>query len=184
MDGARRHVALMVVPLAVIAIGVFAAVLVPYGWPIRWMTVVTPLEDPSPLLLVHVAAGILAVALALAVRRDVAPGVLVIAVALLSTLGMDAMTAIAVKAAADGDAWAFVLGFTAPVAVSLVIAFHALRAPPWDRALLLVGAFAIAALPYGCPLVPGMYNLFSGGIVFLLAEATLLVLVVRGLTRR
>jgi hypothetical protein len=45
----------------------------------------------------------------------------------------------------------------------------------------LVGALAVAALPYSCPLVPGMFNLFSGGLVYAFAVATLLVLFGRGL---
>jgi hypothetical protein len=71
--------------------------------------------------------------------------------------------------------------FLAPIVISLVLTFHALRMRGWDRMSWLLGAFAIAALPFSCPLVPGIFNLFSGGIVYLIADLTLLALFVRGL---
>jgi hypothetical protein len=74
-----------------------------------------------------------------------------------------------------------VLVFVAPIAIALVVTFQALWMRGWDRMLWLLGAFAIAALPYSCPLVPGMFNLFSGGIVYLMADLTVLALFIRGL---
>lgn len=181
MESARRHVTLMVIPLAVIALGMFAAVLVPYGYPVQWMTVTTPIADLSPFVAIHAGAGILAIAIVLASRRGAPPGNAVTALALLAILAATVMTVIAVKVFSDANAWTAVLVFVAPVAIALVISFHALRMRGWDRMLFLLGAFAIAALPYSCPLVPGMFNLFSGGLVYAAAVLTVLVLFVRGL---
>ena len=60
-------------------------------------------------------------------------------------------------------------------------AFNALRTRGWQRMLGLLAALAIASLPYGCPLVPGMFNMFSGGLVFVLAELTIFALFLRGM---
>jgi hypothetical protein len=171
----------MVIPLAVIALGMFAAVLVPYGYPLQWMTVTLPIEDLSPFLAIHVVAGILAVSIALAARRNAEPGLLPAIVAIVGILAMTVMTAIAVKVFNDGSYWTHVLVFVAPVAFALVLAFNGLRMRGWDRMLFLLGALAIAGLPYTCPLVPGMFNLFSAGMVYLVADVTVLALFVRGL---
>ncbi|MFN0245536.1 MAG: hypothetical protein ACKV2T_01425 [Kofleriaceae bacterium] len=171
----------MVIPLAVIAFGMFAAVLVPYGYPLQWMTVTMPLEDLSPFLTVHVVSAILAVMIALAARKDVAPGLGPALVALAGILAMTVMTVIAVKTFSDGGHWTAVLVFVAPVALAVVLSFNALRVRGWERMLILLGAFAVAGLPYSCPLVPGMYNLFSSGLVYLAAQVTVLALFVRGM---
>jgi hypothetical protein len=180
-SAARRHVTLMVVPLAVLALGLVASVLVPYGYPMKWMVVTMPFEELSPFAVIYVGAGILAVATVLASRRGSPPGVIATVTAVLAILGATFMTGWSVKVFADGDAWTAVLVFAAPIAVSIVVTFQALRMPGWDRMLWLLGAFAIAALPYSCPLVPGMFNLFSGGIVYLMADLTVLALFLRGL---
>ncbi len=171
----------MVVPLAVLALGLFAAVLVPYGHPLSWLAVAPMLEDLSPFHAIHVGAGVLAVSIALANRRGTPPGVLATVIALATILAATIMTGIAVKVFSDGGYWTHVMVFAAPIAIAPVVVFHALRARGWNRMLLLLGAFAVAALPYGCPLVPGMFNLFSGGLVYLLAVVTVLVLFLRGL---
>ena len=170
---------LLVVPLAVIALGLFASVLVPYGYPLKWMTVVRPFEDVSPFLLIHASAGGLALTIALAARRGSSPGPLATVIALIGVLAATIMTCIALKAFLDGGYWKHVLVFAVPVAVAPVLAFHALRLRGWDRILIAIGAFAVAALPYSCPLIPGMFNLFSAGLVYLAADLTLLVVVVR-----
>jgi hypothetical protein len=181
MDSARRHLTLMALPLAVIALGLFAAVLVPYGYPLKWLVVISPIVDLSPFLLIYVGAGAMAVSIAVASRRGSPPGHLATAIAILTILAATIMTAIAVKTFSDGGYWTAVLVFVAPMAVALVITFHALRMGGWDRMLWLVAAFAIAALPYSCPLVPGMFNVFSGGLLYLVADVTLLALFVRRL---
>ncbi len=181
MDPARRHVSLMVVPLAVIAASMVAAVLVPYGFPLKWMTVTVPIEEMSPFLVINIGAGLLAASIVIAKRRAAAPGTLATVIAVLAILAGTVMTVWAVKVFSEGGYWTHVLVFTAPVAVSLVLAFNAFRARGWERMLVLLGAFAISALPYSCPLVPGMFNLFSGGLVYLTAVVTLLALFVRGM---
>jgi hypothetical protein len=174
----------MIIPLAVIAATLFAAVLVPYGYPMKWMTVTIPLEELSPFALIQGSAGVVAGALAFAVRRGSAPGVVAIVFALIGTLAATIMTVIAVKVFADAGQWRDVMVFVAPVAITPVLAFNAFRMRGWDRMLVLIGAFAIAALPYSCPIIPGMFNLFSGGLVYLAGWVTVLVLFVRGITLR
>lgn len=174
----------MIVPLAVVAATLVAAVLVPYGDPVKWLTVTMPLEELSPFALIQASAGVVAGSLAFAARRNSAPGVVPIVFSLIGMLAATVMTGIAVKVLADAGLWTDVMVFVAPVAVAPVLAFNAFRASGWDRMLLLVGGFAIAALPYSCPIIPGMFNLFSGGLVYLAAWITVLVLVVRGLIQR
>jgi hypothetical protein len=181
VENARRHVTLMVVPLAVLALCLVASVLVPYGYPMKWVVVTMPIEDLSPFDVIYVGAGILAVAIVLAARRGSPPGLIATVTAVLAILGATFMTAWAVKVFSDADYWTHVLAFAAPIAVTVVVTFQALRMRGWDRMLWLLGAFAIAALPYSCPLVPGMFNLFSGGIVYVMADLTVLALFVRGL---
>jgi hypothetical protein len=184
VGSSRRHVVLTVVPLAVIALGFFASVLVPYGYPPKWMTVVRPFEELSPFLIIHAGAAGLALAIAHAARRGSSPGALAIVSALIGILAATIMTGIAVGVFVDAGYWTHALAFAAPVAVALVLAFHALRLRGWDRVLFAVGAFAIAVLPYGCPLIPGMFNLFSAGLAYLAADLTLLVVVARGMRTR
>ncbi len=171
----------MVIPLAVIALGMFAAVLVPYGYPMQWATVTMPVADPSPFLAVHVVAGVLAVSIGLGARRDRAPGWGAVIVAIAGILAMTVMTAIAVNTFSDGGYWTPVLVFVAPIALALAMIFNALRAQAWERMLMLLGALAIAGLPYSCPLVPGMFDVFSSGMVYFVAMVTVLALFVRGM---
>jgi len=183
-DRTRRHVTLMVIPLGVIALGLLAAVLVPYSYPMKWMTVVAPLEDGfSPFHIIYIGAGVLAVSIGLASRRGSTPGHIATVTALITILAATALTAIAVYSFSDGGYWTQVLVFVAPIAITLVITFHALRMRGWDRMLFLCGAFAVAALPFSCPLVPGTLNVFSGGLVYLAADVTVLVLFLRGVVR-
>jgi hypothetical protein len=135
----------------------------------------------SPFDAIYVGAGILAIAIVVASRRGSPPGRVAIVTAVVAILAATFMTAWAVKVFSDGGEWTPVLVFVAPVAVAVVVTFQGLRLRGWDRMLWLLGAFAIAALPYSCPLVPGMFNLFSGGIVYTMADLTVLVLFVRGL---
>ena len=178
---ARRHVTLMVIPLAVIALGMVAAVLVPYGTPLAWLPVTLPLHTLSPFLVIHVVAAVLAVTIARAARGDAPPGHVATIVALIGIVALTVLTVIAVKAFSDVGAWTPVLAFVAPVALAPVIAVHALRASGWERMLLLLGALAVAALPYACPLVPGVFGVLSSGLVHAVANVTLLVLFVLGM---
>jgi hypothetical protein len=174
----------MIVPLAVIAATLVAAVLVPYGYPVKWLTVTMPLEELSPFALIQASAGVVAGALAFTARRDATPGAVPVVFALIGMLASTIMTGIAVKVLADGGLWTHVMVFVAPMAIAPVLAFNALRMRGWDRMLLLIGGFAIAALPYSCPIIPGMFNLFSGGLVYAAAWVTVLVLFVRGMAAR
>ncbi len=179
MEGSRRHVRLAIVPLAVMAVGLVAAVLVPYGSPLNWMMVTTP-EPSSPFNVIYLGAGVLGVSIVLGVRRDAAPGVVAMVFAVIAILGATILTGIAVTLFAEGGYWTPALVFAAPVAVAITLAFNALRMRGWDRTLWMLGAFAVAALPFSCPLIPGMFNLFSGGVVYLVADVTLLALFLRG----
>src|ERR1044071_9360169 len=86
VDRVRRHVALMIVPLAVLALGLFVSVLVPYAAPLRWLAFTTPLDDLSPFLVIHAGAGLLAASIVLALRRGSPPGLASVVIAVLAIL--------------------------------------------------------------------------------------------------
>jgi hypothetical protein len=67
------------------------------------------------------------------------------------------------------------------LSLAATLTWIAKRRAGWDRWLLLLAAYAVLALPYACPILPGMFNRWSGGLGFLTAELVLLaVTVVRG----
>ena len=178
---ARRHVTLAVIPLAVIASGFLVAPLVPVGYPAKLWLSVSPYEDGlSPYAMLYAGAAALAVLIALAARGNATPRNATTVIALLTIVATTAPTAVLVDLEArDGD-WLRCALFALPIAATIVLVIGALRRRGWPRLLGLLGAVAVAALPYGCPIVPGIFNLFSGGLVFVLADLTVLALFVLG----
>ncbi len=76
------------------------------------------------------------------------------------------------------------IGCAAVVLVALGLTIVAWRRSGWNRWRWLLGAYAVMVSLFGCPLIPGFFNLFSGGFVFLAAEILLVVLVVSARPRR
>jgi hypothetical protein len=180
---AKRHVVLAAVPLAVIASGILVAPLVVAGYPAHITMLVRPLEDGfSPFFAIYLAAAVLAFASWRATRSAepvrghaaIAGGAAVLVVA-----GMGFSVAFFF----DGGYWGQGALFALPIAGSVWLLIGGLRRRGWTRALWLLGAFASASLPFGCPLIPGLYNLYSAGILFEIADLTVLALVVLGIVR-
>jgi hypothetical protein len=180
---AKRHVVLAAAPLAVIASGILVSPLVVLGYPEHMRMIVRPYEDGlSPFFAIYLAAAVLAVLSWRAARRP-EPARSHITIAVVSTIAVLATMAIPVGFYIDGGYLGDALLFALPLAVSVWFLVRGLRHRGWTRMLWLLGAFAAAALPYGCPLIPGMFNLFSGGLVFELADLTVLALAVLGIVR-
>ncbi|HEY4057834.1 MAG TPA: hypothetical protein VGM39_14570 [Kofleriaceae bacterium] len=172
----KRAVTAMIVPLAIIALGFFVSVLVETGP--HWHLVVFPVLEPDIVNAVQIGSGILAVLLWRA--RDTEPGIAAVATALVMIIGGLVMTGIATYAFSTTNNWTAALVFATPLALAPVLAFHALRLRGWDRMLLMMGAFALALASYSCPLVPGLLDVYSGGVVYAAAIVGILVLFVRG----
>jgi hypothetical protein len=179
---ARRHAVLAVIPLAMIAVGFFVAPVMVHLPP--RVIPISPLEDGlTPFTAIYAGAAVLAAMIAITARRGATPGRAMTATALVAIITASVGAVIAVYLAVDGAYWGYALGFGAPVFVAAMVVGTALRRHDWDRVLRLVGAFALAALPFGCPRVPGMFNVFSGGLVFLAADAAVVALCGLGIWR-
>lgn len=180
---AKRHVVLAAAPLAVIASGLLVTPLVVVGYPPRMTMIVRPLEDGfSPFFAIYVAAAVLAVMSWRAARRA-EPARSHTAIAVVATIAVLATMAIPVGFYLESGYLGQAVMFALPIAASVWCLVRGLRHRQWTRVVWLLGAFAAAALPYGCPLIPGMFNLFSGGLVFELADLTVLALAVLGVVR-
>jgi hypothetical protein len=170
----RKTALLALAPLLVIAAGFVTPPILrtPYAAEIAlwedWTTELWP---------VHVTALVLAVIGAAAAWRRTTPGPIALGVALVGVAWCTAMLvwAIATMKLMEGYR---LLSLTAIACVlgALALGGLALRRRGWARWTCVLGAYAIAVALYGCPLIPGMFNLFSGGLTFVLADATLIVL--------
>jgi hypothetical protein len=180
---AKRHVVLAAAPLAVIASGILAAPLVVVGYPAHVVMIVRPFEDGfSPFFAIYLAAAVLAVMSWRAARRT-EPAPRHTAVAVVATIAVLATMAIPVGFYLESGYLGQAVLFALPIVASVWCLVRGLRQGGWTRVLWLLGAFAAAGLPYGCPLIPGMFNLFSGGLVFELADLTVLALAAFGVMR-
>ncbi len=179
----RREAMLALAPLLVIVLGFLTPPIIPtwmwsYG---RRLAFTSPYQDgASWMWSIQVVAAMLTAITVVHARRRSEPGWasrIAAAIGTLAVLHMPVVMLVVV----GGDA--SMLALTSAVVVigagcALVLAF---RARGWHGWLYALGAYAIAALPYACPLWPGVFNEFSGGVIFVAADVTLLVLVVLGL---
>lgn len=185
MDRARLATRLALIPLLVIALGFF---LPPIVRELR-EAAVSPYEDGGwgALLIppIHLTAFVLAVLSLVAGYRREAPGVASVVVAILAIVASGALLGVEVVAVGfDDGAAIFTLGAIGISVLTAAVVVVALRRTAWQRWVGLLAAYALAASYYGCPLYLGMFNLFSGGVVFILADVTLLVLTLRTLGPR
>jgi hypothetical protein len=171
----RRTALLAIVPLAVIAIGLFVPPIVRT----RPGVVATPpfADGPNMFWSVQVTAGALSVLTAVRELLRRAPGGLDVALAIAGMAAVGYVWAdvipFCVAAGARGIAFALVVSLAAPVALLVV----ALRRQAWDRWVCVIGAYTLVVAMFGCPYVPGGFDQFSGGYTFIAADATLLALV-------
>ncbi|HEU0032993.1 MAG TPA: hypothetical protein VFQ53_20315 [Kofleriaceae bacterium] len=177
----RRLAILTTIPLGVIALGLFVPPIVRS----RGRFVDSPfLDGVSMMWWIHgAAAGLALLTAAWAIRRrPPRPWSFVVALALIAAA---AYPQIAFARFAISDHWTpGILGIAGVFAGTVGFVALAWQRRDWQRQLALVGAYAFVALPYGCPVLMGMFNVWGGGVTFLVAEATLLALVLRGTLSR
>ena len=177
-----RAALLALVPLGVIAVGFITPPIIPHAlWPYRSVQFISPYEDgTSWMWSIQIVAVLLAALTFVHARRRDEPGVTTKVIAVLGTLAVLHLP-IVMLIAVGAEIWPLSLTSAIVVAGTLVALAEAWRRPGWQGWLWVLGAYALAALPYACPLFPGIFNVFSGGLTFAAADVTLLALVVMGL---
>ncbi|HUJ62531.1 MAG TPA: hypothetical protein VLX92_28715 [Kofleriaceae bacterium] len=166
----RRRARRSILPLAVIAIGYIVPPLLSTG-----LAPSSAFGDGDQLFLgVYAGALVLAVLTDVAARRDAVPGAVSVVIALLAIGAASVPTVPVVCLLIEDRAPVRALGFGAAILAAAAVAALALRRRGWWRWSMLLGAFALAALPFACPVAAGLYNLFPGGAIFLIADLTLI----------
>jgi hypothetical protein len=171
-----------IIPLLVIALGlVTPPVLLHHR---AHVVPISPLEDGfGPLWAIHITAVVLALIGLVCAKARREPGRGATIVAAVGTLAVLHVPA-AMMQVAGAEEWQLTAVSAAVIVAAIASIVLALRRRGWRGWLWAIGAYAIAALPYACPLWPGIFNEFSGGVTFLAADLTLLILVAIGLRRR
>ncbi|HEY1556260.1 MAG TPA: hypothetical protein VGF94_15600 [Kofleriaceae bacterium] len=181
MDAERRRAALALVPLGVIAVGLVVPPIVSAP---AHVAVISPWQDGWQMFWwVHLAAGVLAVLGAVAVWRRIAPGPVIVSIACVAIAGMLYAPARLLQFAWH-DEHALAALFAAELVAGVALLVLAWRATGWRRWMHLLGAYAALTVHYGCPVVTGMLDAFSGGVTFIAALATLAVLAGRVLSKQ
>ena len=186
MDRAGLAARLALAPLLVIAIGFFMP---PIVRELREQAM-SPFEaDGWRALLwppIHLTALVLAAITVIGAYRRTAPGTAALVVALVGIVACGSLLGVEVGAIGfeGGLGTAFTLGSLALLGATVAIVWVALRRAAWQRWVGVLAAYAIAIACYGCPRYFFMFNVFSGGVVFIVADATLLVLALRAIGPR
>jgi hypothetical protein len=184
-DSSRRAAVLAVIPLATIAIGFFVKPIVRAS---NGAEMTAPFEEPGMLALgYHPTALLLALVTVSYLARRRAPGLIAELVAYTGMLWC-AASQVAIVATVFGEPAAgdypFAIGAIATLAGSIAFVVLARQRRDWDRWLCLLGGYAFISLPYGCPRIMGMFNEWSGGLMFVVAELALLTIVATAVPRR
>lgn len=171
-----------IIPLLVIALGfVTPPVLLHHR---AHVVPISPLQDGfSPLWSIQITAFVLALIALVCAKARREPGRAATIVAAVGTLAVLHVPA-AMLQVVGGDAWRITLVSAVVIVAAIASIVLALRRRGWRGWLWALGAYGVATLPYACPLWPGIFNEFSGGLTFIAADVTLLILVVIGLRRR
>jgi peptidoglycan/LPS O-acetylase OafA/YrhL len=171
-----------IIPLLVIALGfVTPPVLLHHR---AHVVPISPLQDGfSPLWSIQITAFVLALIGLVCAKARREPGRAATIVAAVGTLAVLHVAA-SMMQVAGADEWRITAVSAAVLAAALAAIVLAVRTRGWRGWLWALGAYGVAALPYACPLWPGIFNEFSGGLTFIAADVTLLILVVLGLRRR
>jgi hypothetical protein len=145
---------------------------------------ISALEDGlGPLWAIHITAFVLALIGLVCAKAHREPGRGATIVAAVGTIAVLHVPA-AMMQVVGGDAWRITAVSAGVIAAAIAGIVLALRRRGWRGWLWALGAYGVAALPYACPLWPGIFNEFSGGVTFLAADVTLLILAAIGLRRR
>jgi hypothetical protein len=178
----RTEAVATIIPLLVIALGlVTPPVLLHHR---AHVVPISPLEDGfGPLWAIHLTAFVLAIIGLVCAKARREPGRGATVVAAVGTLAVLHVPAAMMQVVGAGE-WRLMAVSAVVIAAAIAGIVLALRTRGWRGWLWTVGGFGVAALPYACPLWPGIFNEFSGGLTFLAADVTLLILVALGLLRR
>lgn len=174
---------LAIVTLGMIALGFVTPPIIPHWlWPYSThVHVISPYEDgASSMWSIQIVAVVLAALTLVHGRRRSAPGLASRIIATLCTLAVLHLPVV-MLVVLHGEAWTITLTSVIVVVAALGALVQAWHTRGWLGWLWALAAYAIAALPYACPLWPGIFNVFSGGVTFLTADVTLLALAVLGL---
>jgi hypothetical protein len=176
-----RTAMLALVPLAVIALGFITPPVIPHWlWPYH-VHFISPYEDgASWMWSIQIVALVLAAITLVHGRRRSVPGLASRIVAALGTLAVLHLPVVMLYML-HGEVWPITVTSALVIVAALAAIVQAFRARGWRGWLWMLVAYAIAALPYACPLWPGIFNVFSGGLTFLAGDVTLLVLALREL---
>ncbi|MBV8758144.1 MAG: hypothetical protein JO257_12735 [Deltaproteobacteria bacterium] len=181
-----RAALLALVPLLVIVLGFITPPILPhalYHYPARVIPISPWSDGASWMWSIQVVALALAlITLADAQRRSV-PGIaarVVAVVGILAVLHLPAVMLYVVR----GELLSLSAASALVIVATAALVVTSFRRDGWAGWLAMLAAYAVAALPYACPLFAGIFNEFCGGITFDAADVTLLALCALALRRR
>ena len=180
-----RAAVLALAPLAVIVLGVVTPPILPhalYHYPARVVPLSPWSDGASSMWSIQLVALALAAITLVHVQRRSEPGLGARIVALVGVLVVLHLPA-AMLYDVRGELLSLSAASALVIVAALALSVGAFRRPGWTGWLAMLAAYAVAALPYACPLFPGMFNEFCGGLTFAAADATLVALCILALRR-
>ena len=180
-----RAALLALAPLAVIVLGFITPPILPHAlfhYPARVVPESPWSDGASPMWSIQLVALVLGALTLVHAQRRHAPGVAARVVAVVGVLAVLHLPAVMLYLA-RGDSPALAASSGLVLVATAVLAVLGCRRAGWAGWLYLLAAYAVAALPYACPLFPGMFNEFCGGLTFAAADVTLLALSMLALRR-
>jgi hypothetical protein len=165
------------IAIAALAVMVIEIVLPPHG--------AERIAEPFELELGYYAlALVLQVITVIAAVRRVTPGMIAIVLAHVAIAIGALPSAVMVYFTFAEEFHPIGIAAIAVLVAAIAFAVLAWLRRGWARWTCLLAAFACVALPYGCPRIMGVFNVWSGGWVFTAGATTLIVLGVVAVLRR
>jgi hypothetical protein len=130
---------------------------------------------------IHATAALLAIVTWWNLLRQSSPGRIQVAIALAAIVACVSPLAMLIYAIgfADGAAQHMMTALVLILTILAVMVF-AWRQQPWSRWFAVLSAYAIAVAYYGWPPLMIMFNVLSGGLLFIAANAILLLCAIYG----
>ncbi len=181
----RREAVLALVPLAVIVLGFVTPPILPhalYRMPAQVIPISPWADGASWLWSIQLVALALAAITLVHTQRRSEPGLGARVLALAGVLAVLHLPAVMLYVL-RGELLALSVASALVIAAALALVVVGFRRAGWTGWLAMLAAYAVAALPYACPLFPGIFNEFCGGLTFGVADLTLLALTLRVLRR-